>query len=255
MHKLIRRAARLWNRRAGVSLVRTYLYGIAKPSHPATVKSAANVEWELLSPEGLDVLSEIGWFDAKEGLQRLQRGDLCYVASCDGRMAHYSWVQRSGSHPITEAGLIVPVQSGEFWIYDCLTVEWARGKWIYPEALERIVNDHFRAGYGTAWIYTSRRNVPSQKGILRAGFGRVAMLRALRVGCHYYCVGRPNPGKQFPEVEKLLSPIPAPLHGPTASQTTPTETGAAPAVGAGETPAAWAAAAASGSNSANNPRR
>lgn len=123
MLKLIKRAASLWNRRAGVGLVQTYLYGIPKPSHPATVKSAANVEWELLSPEGLRVLSEFGRFDAKVGSQRLQRGDLCYLASCNGHMAHYSWVQRSGSHPITEAGVIVPVQAGEFWIYDCLTVE------------------------------------------------------------------------------------------------------------------------------------
>ena len=204
MLNLLRLAAGCCNRCAGVSLVRTYLYGMPKPNHPPTVKSAANVEWELLSPGALDVLSGIDRFDAKVGLQRLQRGDLCYVASCNGRLAHYSWVQRSGSHPIAEAGLIVPVQSGEFWIYNCFTLEWARGKWIYPETLDRIVNDHFRAGYGTAWIYTSRRNVPSQRGILRAGFGQVATLPTLRVGSHYYRFGRPHPGEQFPEAAKVL---------------------------------------------------
>jgi hypothetical protein len=130
-----------------------------------------------------------------DGLKRLHRGDRCYTVSVDGHLAHYSWVQRAGSHPITEAGLFAPVGSGEFWIYDCRTVERARGRGIYPATLERIVNDHFEEGYCTAWIYTSRENIASQKGIFRAGFGLVATLGALRVGSHYYRMGHANQGQ------------------------------------------------------------
>jgi RimJ/RimL family protein N-acetyltransferase len=130
-----------------------------------------------------------------DGLQRLHRGDRCYTVCIDGRLAHYSWVQLSGAHPITEAGVAVPVGNGEFWIYHCTTVDWARGRGIYPATLERIVNDHFEAGYHTAWIYTSRENIPSQKGILRAGFAQVATLGSLRVGSHYYRMGRTNQGQ------------------------------------------------------------
>lgn len=130
-----------------------------------------------------------------DGLKRLHRGDLCYTVCVDGYLAHYSWVQRSGSHPITEAGLSVPVGSGEFWIYNVRTVERARGKRILPATLERIVNDHFEEGYCTAFIYTSRENIAAQKGILRAGFGLVATLGALRVGSHYYRTGHANQGQ------------------------------------------------------------
>lgn len=154
-----------------------------------------SANWELLAPEKVGILSEIGPFDAKDGPLRFQRGDACYVAFLGGRLAHYSWVQRSGSHPITEAGVSVPVGSSEFWIYHCKTVGWARGRRLYPATLERIVNDHFAEGYSTAWIYTSIENIASQKGILRAGFIQVATLRALRVGSHYYRIGQASQGQ------------------------------------------------------------
>lgn len=147
------------------------------------------MEWELLSPEVVGRLPEIGPFKVTEGLVRLQRGDLCYTASVDGRLAHYSWVQRSGSHPIAEAGMSLPVAKNEFWIYHCRTAEWVRGRGIYPATLTRIINDQFSAGCRIAWIYTSRDNIASQRGIVRAGFELVAKLKAFRLGSHYFRLG------------------------------------------------------------------
>jgi len=146
-----------------------------------------------LDPTRLDVLAEIGPFDVEAGPPRLQRGDVCYVVFLGGRPAHYSWVQRSGSHPLTEAGISAPVAPGEFWIYHCVTAEWARGRKIYPATLQRILQDHFANGYSTAWIYTSRQNVASQQGILRAGFKPAATLSAFRVGRRYFRTGRESP--------------------------------------------------------------
>ncbi|MCC6344957.1 MAG: hypothetical protein IT166_22340 [Bryobacterales bacterium] len=149
-----------------------------------------SLEWELLSREQAGRLLDIGPFDLSDGLRRMDRGDPCYTVCIDRRLAHYSWVQRSGAHPITEAGLTLPVEDGEFWIYNCQTADWARGKRIYPATLVRIMEDHFARGYNTAWIYTGKTNVASRKGILRAGFRHVATLRALRVGRFYFPLGR-----------------------------------------------------------------
>ncbi len=189
MLKLLRKAANRCNALIGVSLQRTYLYRLAASCKLTAVGADPSASWELLAPENVGTLSEIGPFDAEDGPHRFRRGDVCYVAFLGGRLAHYSWVQRSGSHPVTEAGVSVPIGSGEFWIYHCRTADWARGKRIYPATLHRIVNGHFAEGYSTAWIYTSRENISSQKGILRAGFVLVATLRALRVGSRYYRVG------------------------------------------------------------------
>lgn len=196
MFRFLRRVTARLNRHAGLSVQRTYLYRISKPEVWSVI--AANdksLSWELLSPERVGQLLDIGPFDVSDGLQRLHRGDRCYTVCVDGRLAHYSWVQRSASHPITAAGVSVPIGSGEFWIYNCRTVDWAKGRRIYPATLERIVNDHFAEGCCTAWIYTSRKNIASQKGILRAGFGQVATLGALRLGSHYYRIGRAYQGQ------------------------------------------------------------
>ena len=181
------------NRHVGLSFEQTYLYRLSKADGwSQTEANNANVQWELLTPERVGELRDIGWFDVKEGLERLERGDRCYTVSIDGRLIHYSWVQRSGDHPITDAGVSVPVENGDLWIYHCRTADWARGRKIYPATLQRIVSDCFADGDSTAWIYTTRDNVASQRGIARAGFGLVATLDALRLGRHYLYFGRRN---------------------------------------------------------------
>lgn len=159
----------------------------------------------MLAPGEAGILLELGPFDAKDGPLRFQRGDLCYVAYLDGRLAHYSWVQRSGLHPLTTAGVSVPVESGEFWIYHCKTADWARGRRIYPATLARITHDHFAEGYSTAWICTPMNNFSSQKGILRVGFVQVATLQALRVGSRYYHIGRAYHGQNLPEDRQIAT--------------------------------------------------
>jgi hypothetical protein len=147
--------------------------------------AAPRLSWKLLAANDVSTLAEIGYCDASLAATRLQRGDLCYVGYLDGRPAHYSWVQRSGLHPITEAGRSLPVAQGDFWIYHCLTADWARGQRIYPATLQKIMADYFADGYATGWIYTSQENISSQKGILRSGFVLVSTLKALRIGQHF----------------------------------------------------------------------
>lgn len=194
MLELLRRIVRAINRRAGLGLQRTCLYRAAKADWGAPAAGTdRNVTWELLSPEHAATLMENGWFSGSDGFERLHRGDVCYTASLDGRLAHYSWVQRSGSHPITDAGAFVRIARGDFWIYDCETLEWARGRGIYAATLVRILNDHFRIGYSTAWIYAPVQNRASRRGIQRAGFNSVATVRALRIGRRFYCLGWGGP--------------------------------------------------------------
>lgn len=194
MLRFLRRAASLCNRTFGLSLTETHLYRITTSSKwAATNPCTIDLKWEMLVPEKVNSLSEIGPFDVNEGLKRLQQDDyLCYLAYSRQQLTHYSWVQRSGIHPITEAGISVPVESGDFWIFHCVTAEWARGQGIYAATLERIVGEHFKAGYQTAWIYTDRKNIASQKGIRRAGFSLAGTQNALRFGSRYYGLRSPS---------------------------------------------------------------
>jgi hypothetical protein len=205
MFSLLRRAADKLNRHLGMSIGQTYLYRLSKTEGWSPAVHDERLKWELLSPGQVDQLADLGWFDQREGLERLRRGDRCYTVFIDGRLAHYSWVQRSSSHPITEAGVSVPVDNGAFWIYHCQTAEWARGRGLYPSTLERIVRDCFSDGDCTAWIYTAKKNIASQKGILRAGFGLVTTLHALRVGSQYFALGR---GRVLAALQSSRYPMP-----------------------------------------------
>jgi RimJ/RimL family protein N-acetyltransferase len=179
----------------GVGIARTLLYRMDKSDVPRVAPAAADVAWELLTVSQLTRLSELGPFDLRAGAERLERGDECHAVFFGGRLAHYSWVQRSGTHRIEEAGISVPVEKGAFWIYHCATGEWARGRKIYPATLQRIVAAHHAAGYDPGWIYTLSTNQASQRGIVRAGFTLWEVLTALRLGPYYRHLGRRRHGQ------------------------------------------------------------
>lgn len=196
MFRFLRKAAAQINNYAGVSIRRTLLYRRTKPegwsARPADYQG---LEWRLLSADQMGCLRESEGLDVELGMERLRRGDTCHSIWLNGRLAHTGWSQVSGSHLISDACLSVPVAGGEFWIYNGWTGEWARRKGIYNAAIEHMVTEHFRAGYHTAWVYTSQENVISQKGIVRNGFTHVRTFTALRVGTNYFRLGQADHGQ------------------------------------------------------------
>ena len=172
---------------------KTHLYRVVNPGRwllePETDEK---FERSIMTPQQVGLLSQLGPFDADEGVWRLGRGDVCYLVFIDGRLAHYSWVQRQGLHTITEARATILVKPGDFWVYHCRTAENARGRGIYPGTLDYLIYDHFKGSFNQGWIYTSRSNLSSQKGILKANFSQVSTLSALRFGPRYFCGGKRN---------------------------------------------------------------
>ncbi|MHB8741643.1 MAG: hypothetical protein ACYC9L_00825 [Sulfuricaulis sp.] len=120
---------------------------------------------------------------------RFEAGGVCYAAFLDGKLVHHSWVRRSGIQLVSEAARSFPVESGEFWIYHCWTVTWARGKQIYPYVLAQIIRDHFNEGFKLARIYTPALNIASQHGVTRAGFRLRHSSRVLRLGSLRFKLG------------------------------------------------------------------
>jgi len=169
----------------GIESRAMYLYRLDASAWKPAPPPESEAEWSLLSREEIPLLTAISAPDLKQAELRLERGDRCYLARLDGRIAHHSWVQTSGVHPITEAGLEHPVAPHEFWIYHCHTADWARGHKLYPSALARILGEHFGSGFKTAWIYTQDFNAVSQHGIERSQFVRTSIMRSVRAGRIY----------------------------------------------------------------------
>jgi hypothetical protein len=132
-----------------------------------------------LTEPDLPRLHEVWPVPLNEMKARLQRGDLCFVASVGDRLAHYSWTQFAGQHEIRDVGQEFTIAPNEAWIYHCRTAAWARGRGIYPFVLVRIEKLCATRGCSSVWIYTDTENTASQRGILKAGFSLYKQLTAL----------------------------------------------------------------------------
>jgi hypothetical protein len=182
MATVLQKIRRRLNERFGIGIKHTILYSLASPASPSPAEPPPGVTVDILRDPSAGMLNSIGGICERDIRERLSREDLCYVAYLQGKLAHYSWVQRSGKHDIEPAATVHDVAAGEIWIYHCETAPWARGNRIYPFVLSTIVSDHIRQGFGGARIYTTGDNIASQKGILRVGFRQYAVLRVLRLG-------------------------------------------------------------------------
>lgn len=182
------RVARRIDRFAGVSVEGAFLYSIQSgPELPGLpLPNGASIQVSDSPP--FDEMKKFGWITAQNVELRAGRGDLCYLVYVDGALAHYSWVQFKGTMEIIGKTVTSDLKEGQFWVFDCCTAGWAKGRRIYPATISRIVSDYFAQGWSTALIATSERNLASQNGIRRAGFKQCATFKALRFGTHYFAM-------------------------------------------------------------------
>jgi len=68
-------------------------------------------------------------------------------------------------------------------IGDAFTNDKYRGKGIYPAVLERIVCKHLKDT--SLYLLVSPDNIPSIRGIEKAGFSKLASLKCLKIGPFY----------------------------------------------------------------------
>jgi hypothetical protein len=138
-------------------------------SNPKNVMTKAEIK--LVNWENVD---DALTYEPKEKVKAfhsfLGKGDLGYYGYLDGEFAHRSWVT-FGPGKINQWHHFVPLtlKEGEAVIHWCETTPKARGFNIYPAVLNKIVCD-IGDQFEKIYIFTTRDNVGSFKGILKAGF-------------------------------------------------------------------------------------
>ena len=115
-----------------------------------------------------------------EILKRFETGRRCYAARVDGRLAGYGWVSFD-DELIGELNLRLRLLPGEAYIWNCAILPNYRRKQLYSALLLFIVGELKKAQVSRAWIGADLENIPSQRGIARAGFTYVADLFIARV--------------------------------------------------------------------------
>jgi GNAT superfamily N-acetyltransferase len=104
---------------------------------------------------------------------RFETGRRCFAAWVEGTLAAYGWVSFEEEY-IGELGLRITLLPGEAYIWDCATLPAYRHHLLYSALLSHILEELRREKLCRVWIGADFDNVPSQRGIARAGFHPVA---------------------------------------------------------------------------------
>lgn len=140
--------------------------------------------------EDRERLCQVGPIEMDDLRERLARGDWGYLATLDGRPAGYCWIQFSGVHRVSQAGIDRAIPPGENMVYNGRTAEFARGQRVYPLILVRILEDLFSAGHMSAWGYVNSDNEASMRGLAKLGFTYYGEWKALHLSYWVIPLGR-----------------------------------------------------------------
>jgi GNAT superfamily N-acetyltransferase len=102
-------------------------------------------------------------------LQRFDHGRHCYVGRIEGTLVTYGWVTFD-EEDIGELGLSIRLKAGEAYIWNCATQPAHRGQRLYPALLSHMVSELQHQGLHRVWIGADSDNLPSQSGMVLAGF-------------------------------------------------------------------------------------
>lgn len=146
---------------------------VITPLAPATIFHADSQSApELAEAMGDDALAEV--------LKRFEKGSRCYAARVDGKLAAYGWVSFEDEF-IGELNLRLRLLPNEAYIWNCVTLPAFRQKRLYSALLTYIIEELRKENLSRVWIGADIENIPSQRGIARAGFTHVADLVVARV--------------------------------------------------------------------------
>jgi len=132
-------------------------------------------------PEAASVLAEAMGDDVLVDVRhRFSSGRRCYTARVNDQIAAYGWVSFDEEF-VGELNLHLKLLPDEAYIWNCATLSGFRRKYLYSALLTYIVRELQKDHVSRVWIGADKVNVPSQKGIARAGFTYVADLVITRV--------------------------------------------------------------------------
>jgi ribosomal protein S18 acetylase RimI-like enzyme len=162
-------------RRAGT----IWTLDLDEPISPLTARLAA--EFQRLESGSLPALSaNLDGEAAAEFSRRLAAGKRSYAAWVTCELAAYGWVSFDEEF-VGELNLRLHLLPGEAYIWDCVTLPAFRRNGLYSALLSHIATRLRQEGLRRVWIGADLGNLPSQRGIARAGFRHVADLLIERV--------------------------------------------------------------------------
>jgi hypothetical protein len=100
---------------------------------------------------------------------RFGRDEVCFVAKHEGHVVSYVWGSR-GKVDVDEIMMAVDIAPTDIYLYDAFTIEPFRGQNLYPSVLQRALEFGGKLDLVRSIIFVEARNMPSIRGVTKAGF-------------------------------------------------------------------------------------
>jgi ribosomal protein S18 acetylase RimI-like enzyme len=111
---------------------------------------------------------DIGTDTAATFVRRLARDEGCYLVLEDRRIVHATWIATTATWT-RELQRYVSPPPGDAYVYESYTVPRARGRGLYPLALQAI-GAHLDGTAARVWVGVENDNLASLRAVTKAGF-------------------------------------------------------------------------------------
>jgi GNAT superfamily N-acetyltransferase len=134
-------------------------------------------------------------------IERLRRGEICFLALSDGAIAHVNWLCSSWGDALP--GHPIRLRSGEVYTTDGLTTEEFRGKGLHAHVLRAMLEHASARGARHAYTLAKVDRIDAHKGLFHLGWrerGRVVYFlpRSRKLPWLLSCTGDLEPLFQRP---------------------------------------------------------
>lgn len=138
--------------------------------------------FEAFHPAAFDEYLRVHPLIARSQLEeRLARGDQCYVARADGRIAAITWISRD-AHFFRSIGCGYALPAGAVYLYDSFADPRLRGQGVAPALGVWVLERLREAGVERAVLVIAPENVANRRARAKTGFRPTARIDYVRIG-------------------------------------------------------------------------
>lgn len=139
---------------------------------------AANADLAMAPSMNASFVTDMTGMDIDEVRERVERGHQPWLARAGGEPAGWGWIATREAG-ISELEIAITLPPGERYLWDFVTAPSWRGRGVYTALLQAMLTQEEAARY---WIGHDEGNVPSARGIVKAGFGEVGVVGRMENG-------------------------------------------------------------------------
>ncbi|MGH2699540.1 MAG: GNAT family N-acetyltransferase [Actinomycetota bacterium] len=142
---------------------------LARPAGGETPERDDLAFVEAAASDGSRYARDIGTDSRTTFAARLSDASRCFLVVEEGKVLHATWVTTRSAWT-RELGGYLLAPGGDCYVYESFTRADARGRGVYPFALEGICAWAAAQELGRVWIGVEADNNPSRRAVAKAGF-------------------------------------------------------------------------------------